>query len=92
MNCGFRDDFSSHLDIYIGLPSTGVRSSFNASITQSYNKIYESDCCLMPTQQFSAISWREQVNFQRDDDEVSFAGFDTNFPSILVQRANSLRI
>jgi len=21
---------------------------------------------------FSAISWREQVNFQRDDDEVSF--------------------
>ena len=51
-----------------------------------------SDSCLMPTQQFSAISWREQVNFQRDDDEVSFAGFDTNFPSILVQRAKSLRI
>ena len=24
-----------------------------------------SDCCLMPTQQFSAISWRkQQVNFQ----------------------------
>jgi len=26
----------------------------------------------MPTQQFSTISWREQVNFQRDDDEVRF--------------------
>jgi hypothetical protein len=25
-----------------------------------------SDCC------FSAISWQEQVNFQRDDDEVRF--------------------
>jgi hypothetical protein len=23
-----------------------------------------SDCRLTPTQQFSAISWREQVNFQ----------------------------
>jgi hypothetical protein len=23
-----------------------------------------SDCCLTPTQQFSAISWREQVNFE----------------------------
>jgi hypothetical protein len=30
-----------------------------------------SDCCLTPTQQnFSAISWREQVNFQCDDDRV----------------------
>ena len=26
-----------------------------------------SDCCLTPTQQFSAISWREQVN-----DEIRF--------------------
>jgi hypothetical protein len=26
----------------------------------------------MPTQQLSAISWREQVNFQWDDDEVRF--------------------
>jgi hypothetical protein len=31
-----------------------------------------SDCCLTPIQQFSAISWREQVNFQWDDDEVRF--------------------
>jgi hypothetical protein len=33
------------------------------------------DCCLMPTQQFFSyicISWREQVNFQWDDDEVRF--------------------
>ena len=27
------------------------------------------DCCLMATQQFSAISWWEQVNFQWDDDD-----------------------
>jgi hypothetical protein len=26
----------------------------------------------MPTQQFSAISWQEQVNFQWGDDEVFF--------------------
>ena len=29
-------------------------------------------CCLTPTQQFSAISWREQINFQWNDDEVRF--------------------
>ena len=38
-----------------------------------YNRVSEvSDCCLAPTQQFSAISWREQVNFQWDDDDVCF--------------------
>ena len=26
-----------------------------------------SDCCLTSTQQFSVISWQEQVNFQWDD-------------------------
>ena len=31
-----------------------------------------SDCCLTSTQKFSAISWREQVNFQSNDDEVHF--------------------
>ena len=32
-----------------------------------------SDCCLTLIQHFSAISWREQVNFQSDDvDEVRF--------------------
>ena len=33
-----------------------------------------SDCYLMPIQQFFTycISWRKQVNFQRDDDEVRF--------------------
>ena len=31
-----------------------------------------SDCCLTPTQQFSPIPWREQINFQLDDDEVRF--------------------
>jgi hypothetical protein len=29
------------------------------------------DCCWMPTH-FSAISWREQINCQWDDDEISF--------------------
>ena len=31
-----------------------------------------SDCFLKPIQQFSAISWGEQVNFQWDDDEGRF--------------------
>jgi hypothetical protein len=31
-----------------------------------------SDCSLIPTQQFSAISWREKVNLKWDDDEVHF--------------------
>jgi uncharacterized protein YcaQ len=32
-----------------------------------------SDCCLMPNEQFSAISWREQVTFWWDDnDDVRF--------------------
>ena len=31
-----------------------------------------SDCRITPIQQFSAISWGEQVNFQWDDDEVRF--------------------
>jgi len=33
-----------------------------------------SDCCLMPIQQFFSymISWREQINFQWNDDEVRF--------------------
>ena len=33
---------------------------------------WASDCCLAPIQQFSSISWREQVNFQWDDHEVRF--------------------
>jgi hypothetical protein len=31
-----------------------------------------SDIFLTQTQQFPAISWWEQVNFQRDDDEARF--------------------
>jgi hypothetical protein len=32
-----------------------------------------SDCCLTPTPQFfSYMTWREQVNFQWDDDDVRF--------------------
>jgi hypothetical protein len=33
---------------------------------QKFYRIYN-DCCLTPTQQFSALLWREQVN-----DEVRF--------------------
>ena len=36
-----------------------------------------SDCCLTPMQNFAAISWREQVYFQWNDDEVRFV-LDTN--------------
>ena len=32
----------------------------------------KSDCCLCQFSNFSAISWREQVNFQWDYDEVRF--------------------
>jgi hypothetical protein len=44
------------------------------NIIKKQKQTYEwvSDCCLMPSQQFSAISWREQVNYQWDDDEVRF--------------------
>ena len=35
--------------------------------------LWVSDYCLTPTQQFSAISRREQVNFQWDDEEVRYA-------------------
>jgi len=28
-----------------------------------------SDCCLTPSKHFSAISWREQVKFESDDDD-----------------------
>jgi hypothetical protein len=37
-----------------------------------YPSLRVSDRCLTPIQQFSAISWREQVHFQWDDDEVRF--------------------
>jgi len=51
-----------------------------------------SGCCLTPTQQFSAISWREQVHFQCDDDEVRFvldqhAGLDFYSASLLKQKS-----
>jgi len=35
-----------------------------------------SDCCLTPTQQFSAISWREQVTF--NEIMMRSALFNTN--------------
>ena len=52
------------------------------------------DCCLTPTQQFftTCISWREQVNFQLDDDEVRFvldqhAELDFNSASLLKEQS-----
>ena len=51
-----------------------------------------SDYCLTPTQQFSVILWREQVNFQWDDDEVHFVldqhdEFDFYSSSLLKQQS-----
>ena len=49
------------------------------------------DCCLTPTQSFvSYISWREHINFQKDDDKVRFvldqhADFDFYSASLLEQ-------
>ena len=42
------------------------------SVTSSCLNKWVSDCCLSPTQQFSAISWQEPVIFQWDDDKVRF--------------------
>jgi hypothetical protein len=49
-----------------------IISELKFSITITSNSEWVSDWCLTPTQQFSAISWREQVTFQRDDDDVRF--------------------
>jgi len=51
-----------------------------------------SDCCLTPIQQFSAISWRERVNFQWDGDEIrsvldQHAGLDFYSASSLKQQS-----
>ena len=53
--------------------STAGEATETALVKQSNSKWLEYDCCLTPTQQFSAISWREQVNFQWNDNEVRFA-------------------
>jgi hypothetical protein len=46
------------------------RAYLLVAVTSWWKRV--SDCCLTPTQQFSAISWREQDNFHWDDDEVRF--------------------
>ena len=51
----------------------------------------------MPIQQFPAISWWEQVNFQWDDDEISFvldqqAEFDFYSASSLSQQSADRRV
>jgi len=51
-----------------------------------------SDCCLTPTQQFSAISWQEQANFQWDDDDVCLVLDQHAFLIVLDHWNNSLRI
>ena len=41
--------------------------------TDSETNEWLNDCCLMPTEIFSAISWQEQVAFRWDnDDDVHF--------------------
>ena len=48
-----------------------------------------SDCCLTPTQQVWGISWREQVLFHWNDDEVGFV-LDQN-AKLDFYRASSLQ-
>ena len=65
---------------------------FNERLTEQKSNEWVSDYCLMPIQQFSAISWPEQVNFHwDDDDEVRFvldqhAEFDLYSASSLKQQ------
>jgi len=48
-------------------------NSGDTSMLCFINSKLVSDCCLTPTQQLvRAISWREQVNFQWNDDEVQW--------------------
>jgi hypothetical protein len=51
-----------------------------------------SDCCLTPIQQFATISWREQGNFQWDDDDARFVldqHAELNFVSASSQKLQS---
>jgi hypothetical protein len=61
-------------------------------IKRMINWEWVSNCCLTHSQNFLAISWREQVNFQWDDDEVRFgidqlAQLDFNSASSLKQQS-----
>ena len=57
-------------DLYLHvLWNCQIISSENCQL--AWNHIV-SVCCLTPFSNFSAISWREQVNFRWDDDEVRF--------------------
>ena len=48
-----------------------------------------SECCLAPFQQFSAISWREQVHFQSNNDEIRFVL--KQHPELDIDSASSLK-
>ena len=52
---------NTHIPIYAAFNETHMHSCGEWVI-----------CSFTPTPSFSAISWREQVSFQRDDDEISF--------------------
>ena len=51
-------------------PLTQYSTWWRVSVLVVVVQEWMSDCCLTPIQQFCLAIWREQVNFQWDDDEV----------------------
>ena len=64
-------DFFSFLFCFIFFKIVDVMSiiACNQVVPLSTNLlgVYMSDCCLMPNDNFSAISWQEEVTFNDDD-------------------------
>jgi hypothetical protein len=57
--------------LYLPVPISKLWSLTLNFVNNSVSE-WVGDCCLTPIQYFSAILWREQVNFQWDDDEIRF--------------------
>jgi hypothetical protein len=77
-----RDQSFDECEIYVGQHTTDLilifieKSNICCVFLYVYINVHTvSDCCLTPTHHFSAILWREQVNFQGDDVEVRFVLF-----------------
>jgi len=60
---------ASKFKINIGL---GHENSWRIWSSLNEHMRWVSDCCLTLIQQFFSYIWREQVNYQWDDDEVRF--------------------